>query len=114
MEPQKPAKKIRAGGVEAAIWHNTVQINGEEIPRYRVQIQRRYKDNDGNWKDTSAFNLNDLPKVEVVVRKCFEWLTLKVDTDTAETEKPIPEERVPAIEAAPSDNARPWRDTQTG
>ncbi len=79
----KPEKKFRCGGVEAAIWQNTTKIEGRDVPRYSIQIQRRYKDNDGNWKDTSSFPLNDLPKVALVAQKSFGWITLKQNDNNA-------------------------------
>ena len=72
----KPVKVVRAGGVRAAVWENTVNRDGKEIPVFSVQIDRTYKDGD-QFKQTSRFNLQDLPKVALVAGKAYEFLTLK-------------------------------------
>lgn len=78
MEKKKPIKVFKVGGVRAAIWENTVQRDGRSIPTYSIQIDRTYKQDD-NFKRTSQFNVNDLPKVRLVEEKAYEFLSLKED-----------------------------------
>jgi hypothetical protein len=77
----KPIKKFRAGGVSAAVFENLMKVNGAQVKTYSVQIQRTFKDKDGEFKHTSGFRENDLPKVALVARKAYEHLTLKGDEE---------------------------------
>ena len=98
MASNKPEQKFRCGGVECAIWKNTTQINGQDRQTYSVQIQRTYKDNDGNWKETNSYHPNDLPKVILAAQKSYEWITLKnggnSEQTTTETSDTIPEQNI--------------------
>ena len=87
----KPEKKYRCGGVEGAIWKNNVVIDGHDVTKYSVQIQRRYQDSQGEWKDTSSFPLSDLPRVALVAARCFEWLTLKESDEQGQMQGNIDE-----------------------
>jgi len=94
----KPEKKFRCGGVGAAIWKNNTTIEGRQINTYSIQIQKRYKDKDDNWKDTNSFHTNDLPKVALAAQKSYEWITLKQDNNSdnqqpTETNQNIPEQK---------------------
>ena len=76
MEKNKPVKKFKAGAISATVWKNKNQVNGKDIEFQTVTIIRNYKDKKGEWKSTSSMGLNDLPKVELVARKAYEYLAL--------------------------------------
>ena len=83
-QPKKmPEKTFRAGGVVASVWQNdrTIQQGNQQIKVSfeTVQIERTYKDKAGEWKKTSTFRKNDLPKVALVAQKAFEYVTLNRD-----------------------------------
>ncbi len=40
-------------------------------------VYQKYKDKDGNWQSTNGFWEKDLPNLELVTRKAFEYLTVK-------------------------------------
>jgi len=71
----KPIKVFRAGNVRAAIWSNTIDRNGADVQVHSVQITRTFKDGD-SFKDTSRFNVMELPKVQLVAAKAYEYLML--------------------------------------
>ena len=75
----KPEKKIQVGGISATIWKNTNKVKGKDVEFTTITIDRSYKDKDEKWKTTSSMKINDLPKVELVARKAFEYLSLKED-----------------------------------
>ena len=79
MEKNKPIKKFKAGGVSATIWKNTNKVNGKDVEFQTIAIDRSYTDKDKKWRTTSSMRINDLPKVELVARKAYEYLTLKED-----------------------------------
>lgn len=74
-QPQRPAETIRAGGVKATIWENKTK---DDNVYYSVSLTRSYKDGD-EWKESNSYYRDDLPKVELVMRKAFEWIHLEAD-----------------------------------
>ncbi|KPL07045.1 hypothetical protein AMJ85_09755 [candidate division BRC1 bacterium SM23_51] len=73
----KPLKEFASGSVRATIWENEHQKNDQRFTTQTVRVERRYKDENGNWQGTNGFRKSDLLSVEVVVRKAFEFLTLR-------------------------------------
>ena len=73
----EPVKRIRYGNISATIFNNTREINGKEVEIKNVQIQRIFKDRDGNWKGTSSYRVSDLPKLALAASKVFEYLTIR-------------------------------------
>ena len=74
---EKPKKEYRAGSVRATIWENDrADKDGQKFTVASVQIERRYPDQDGNWQSTNSFRKADLPLVQVVTAKAFEYLTV--------------------------------------
>ena len=59
----KPEKTIRIGSISASIFANTREAGDEEKTRTirSVTLQRSYKDDEGNWRNTASFGLADLP-----------------------------------------------------
>ena len=81
-ENHPPMKEFRAGTAVAAIWTESTPVNGRAVPSFSIRIQKRYRDDrDGQWKTTSYFRPDELPKLALVVSKTFEVLTLR---ETAE------------------------------
>jgi len=72
-----PEKEFRAGGVSATVWNNQQVINGNRMDVKSVQIQRNYQDDKKEWKKTSSFKQNDLPKLIAVATEAFKYLTLR-------------------------------------
>lgn len=78
MEPIKPIKKIRVGGVCATIWKNTSK-DGRTYST--VSLERSYKDSQGEWKSTTSFRQSDLPTAAVLLNEALRFLTLE-DSET--------------------------------
>ena len=73
----KPLKEFSSGSVRAAIWENNRDDGTDAFITHTVRVERRYKDQDGEWQGTNGFRKNDLASVELVVRKAFEFLTMR-------------------------------------
>ena len=74
----KPDKVYTCGPcVRAAIWANPREIDGRKFTAYAIQVERRYKDEEGKWQGTNRFRQSDLPKLELVVRKAYEFIALR-------------------------------------
>ena len=73
----KPVQKFRAGGITATVWENEQDKDGKKFSFHTVNVERSYTDKDGKWQTTSSMRVNDLPRLQVVCSKAFEYLTLK-------------------------------------
>ena len=75
---QLPEKKFSTGAICATIWKNNgASKSGVPVEYRTIQLDRRYKDKEGNWQSTDSLRLNDLPKASLVIQKAYEYLVLK-------------------------------------
>lgn len=62
---QSPEKVFRIGRCSASVFKNTIEPkDGETGPKRTmrtVNLQRRYREDDGEWKTSTSFGLSDLP-----------------------------------------------------
>ncbi len=85
MEPKRPRKTFRAGSVRASVWDNDrVLSNGEHTIFPKVCVERRYKNEHGEWVSSNHFSVNELAKLQAVIRAAFDYLTLVVQ-ESSET-----------------------------
>ena len=83
---ERPTTEFRAGTVVAAIWTKTTTLNGRSVPQHSIRIQKRYRDEkSGEWKTTTYFRPDELPKLGLVVSKAYEHLMLREIEDTGPT-----------------------------
>lgn len=72
-----PEKRFRAGAVSATVWKNDRQrATGEAFSYHTISLDRRYKDQAGNWKSASSLRLQDLPKAALVINEAYRYLSL--------------------------------------
>lgn len=76
MVSEKPVKEFKAGSVRASVWENHREKNGQKFNVQSVRIERRFRDQEGNWKSSNSFGTRELPLLQVVVAKAFEHLVL--------------------------------------
>lgn len=74
----RPTKKWRSGSVEAAIWNNEREINGNIVGFKTISLSRSFKKKDENIWRSEQLNLrrNDIPKILLVLQKAQEELLL--------------------------------------
>ena len=77
MNQQKPIKNFRAGKIQASIWKNEKDRDGKTILQHSVHIQKQFRNDDGDYQDTDYFFPNELPELELVTRKAYEYIKLK-------------------------------------
>lgn len=75
----KPEKKFRCGAVEAAVFENRVQKDGQTLRLKKVSVHKRYLDADGNWESTNSYDIGDLPKLKLVADEAYRHLALGRD-----------------------------------
>lgn len=78
-----PEKKYSAGTIQATIWKN----QKDNLEYHTISFTRRYKDKEGNWKDTNSLTKTDLPKAIIVLQEAFKYLTLKETNNEVTTPK---------------------------
>lgn len=71
----KPEKVFKVGAVRAAVFNNTIQRNGQDVPLSKVLIEVRYKDKNGEWKGTNSLSINEMPKAILALEMAYQWLT---------------------------------------
>lgn len=76
-EKKYPEKKFSAGTISVAIWNNAREKDGEKIEYHTISIERSYKDKNEKWQTSGSFCVGDLPKVEALARKAYEFLMIK-------------------------------------
>ena len=80
MNEQNETQKheFRAGGIRATIWPKEVSHKGRKWREYNIRIQKHYMDEpSGEWKTTTYFRPEDMPKLALVANKVYEYVTLK-------------------------------------
>ncbi len=76
---QRPVHEIKtAGGISVAVWQR-IELEGDarETRRFSFSIQKRYKDDAGEWRNSSTYFPNDLPRLRLAIDKAFEYVSLK-------------------------------------
>lgn len=75
-EKIKP-EHVRVGAISATIWENTGKnTKGGEYSFNSVTVERGYKDGE-EWKSSSSFRVNDLPKLILALQKAYEKIVIK-------------------------------------
>jgi hypothetical protein len=78
----KPIHTLRIGSVKASIWENT---SGAGKTFFSTSLVHTYKDEADQWRESSTFLPDDLPKLELASRKAFEFIhTQNAEKITAE------------------------------
>lgn len=81
-EKDCPVAEFRAGTIVASLWTPTAQQDARFAPQPNIRIQKRYRDEKtGEWKTTTYFRPDDLPKLALVANKVFEHICLKANGD---------------------------------
>jgi len=94
-EQDKPLKKIRLGGICVTIWRNT-QTNQKGFPfvTESIELDRSYKDQNGEWQNTTRMRKEDLLKSALALQKAYEFLATSQAAETPEEPMTVDEERV--------------------
>ena len=67
---KRPVHEIRLGRIRAAIWENDTR-NGT---LHNVTFSRIYRDEEGNWQDSTSFGRDDLLLVGKVADRVHSWV----------------------------------------
>jgi hypothetical protein len=67
---KQPANTLRCGNIKATIWQNV----SEKGPFFSTTFSRPFKDQSGEWRNSTSFGLNDLEALLTVAREAKEWI----------------------------------------
>ncbi len=83
----KPVKSFSAGSIQASIWKKETEKDGQTVVRYSVRIQKQFKNDKGEFQNTDYYFPEELSRLESVVRKAFDFISVKESKDA---EEPVP------------------------
>jgi hypothetical protein len=79
-EAKKPKNKFRAGNITSTIWANeNKNKKGETFETLSFTLERSYKDKDDKWNNTTSMRVEDIAKIEIVLRQTAEYCLIKQD-----------------------------------
>jgi len=76
-QTNQPIKKFRINNISAAIFQNEIEKDEQTFTRYSVQIQKQFRRDDGSWQLTNTFFPEELPKLQLLAAKSFEFVSLQ-------------------------------------
>lgn len=82
-------KESMRGLITVTVWENKIQReDGSSFTARTASLNRRYKDQNGEWKSTSTLRESDIPKAILAMQRAYEKLTVynTEATEEAETE----------------------------
>ena len=85
-DKSKPIKDFRAGNIQASIWRNEEDKDGQTVVRHSVRIQKQYRKDDG-YQETNYYFRDDIPRLILVAQKAFEFISLG---ESKEAEESVP------------------------
>lgn len=74
----RPIRVIRCGAVQAAIWVDHRVIHDAVVKIHSIRITKNYRQGD-EWKSTTTFTTEDLPKVGIVATEAYRFLRLRTE-----------------------------------
>ena len=84
-ENNKPIKDFRSGNIQASVWKNQFEKDGQILVRYSVRIQKQFRKDGGDYKETNYYFRDDIPKLILVAQKAYEYLALAESKDAEES-----------------------------
>jgi hypothetical protein len=88
-EKKIPEAKFSTGAIQATIWKNDVEKEGQDSSFRTIVLTRRYKDKQDNWQSTNSLRVNDIPKATLVLNKAYEYLVLRQQDISAVFEEAV-------------------------
>lgn len=65
-----PVHTVRFGAVKAAVWENQTQHG----VMHNVTVSRSYKDDSGDWQESSSFGADDLLPLAKALDAAHSWI----------------------------------------
>ena len=72
--PNTPLWRNQVGPFRASIWENQRTTNGKTFTVRELSFSKRYRTENGEYKDTTKYQTNDIPKAILALNKAYEQL----------------------------------------
>ena len=72
----RPLWQMSAGPFWASIWENERTIAGKAVKVREVSFAKRFRTESGEYKTSSRYQLNEIPKAMLVLSKAYEQLAM--------------------------------------
>ncbi len=99
MMSNSPIETKRAGAVKATIWENQ---NDKNQIYHSVVISRTYRDDEGDWKETSQLFTDHLPLAQLISSQAFAFIHERLEALRAEKAAAKKDEGADAEKSAPA------------
>jgi len=76
---QRPEREFRSGRITTSIWAQEADRNGRRVVQFSIRFQKRYRDKNGAWQDSSTFFPNELPRLRLLIDKAYEYVAMKTE-----------------------------------
>ena len=80
-QSSKPIETFRHFGISASVFEN----QGQKGPYFSVAVQKRFKPEDGDWKNTTNFRRDELPVLQELVRQAYAFILEKESQGSGES-----------------------------
>jgi len=80
-------KDFRSGNIQASVWRNEADKDGQTVVRHSVRIQKQFRNDGGDYQETNYYFRDDIPKLILVAQKAFEFIAL---SESKESEESVP------------------------
>ena len=80
----QPEIIFRHGPCSVAIFVSESEQDGEKIVTRSAHVDRRHRDENGNFCSTNNLRANDSPKMVLCLNKAYEYMTANGDSEDEE------------------------------
>ena len=78
----QPEKRFKCGACEVSIFENVVVTkDGKEMRNKKASFRKRYKNADGEWKSSNSLDINDIPKIRLLLDEAYKYMVFDRETD---------------------------------
>lgn len=100
----KPIKKYKYGKIDGSVWANDYQGKIS----YSMSFQKSYKDQSGQWKQSTSFNSTDLRDLYVLIGSILHGQVKEFKNDTKPQEPEVVVEAKNILNASEVDEEIPF------
>ncbi len=90
-EAKRPVHEIRLGRLKAALWERETQYG----TRYNVTVVRSYRDENGQWAQSSSYGRDDLLSLAKLLDLAHTWIVEQAQTPTEVSAEESGDEETP-------------------
>ena len=84
----RPIRTFKIGNCSASIFENEMTKGEKQFTVHSVSLQRSYQDKEGNWKNVSSYNVNDIPKARLALDQAYAFLMTRSEEEEDDPASP--------------------------